>query len=700
MCLANRTQCKQCLEETRVYYSKCDLYPEIKDETPTHSIRGRHRRIKACKSCKQKNREEEEAEEQRRVDDYPRAKAILEWRRLERPLPLTDSAISARYLRLFFQNKRLHPFCIGFTDFDRELIEGQRREFRHRAEQISAARMNIRGQMSDETKEACEKLFSEEKMFDEALRRQAEIDSGDRMMTESDRQFAISRLENTLDFEEAMRKIEDQIQRENLQSIFLEYWTSRAHHQFLTERSVQREIEELDLFLLASDASDNLIDKFRGEILRCHFFDESNFNFCPNDGELHNETPWLNQNPQGPMSFRRWAVEYERKMGGPLTPLFDRWYDIIDGYRAYLAQISPADYHKFNDLRNSIAANTFQVLLVRLHLRETYVEMDSDLEPSISVSSSEYMSSEIWDDEIENERRARANSESENPDEPEPEQEQQFTNIANARRLFNRVPESPTEEEELGGLLRHLNGRKGLKYPTIISSAPSQHHQTNHQCNITSTLKKTPITKMNSRTSPSPYQSCPTCGNNKSAVSDKIGLYESMIRRLETERKLLVQHNTELMAQVQDLHDFQGVGWQEYGEYLIEPQMSLMLATPPIPSMLLMPPTPSMFPLSQQASMSSISPSSPNYTIPVYADEYSNVEKVNEFRKAVDAMTREEEAKNRDPLHLNAKQLYRILRRRKARDILEERLRLRGGKVRGGKGGRGEYSVGGRWVHV
>ncbi|RAL59261.1 hypothetical protein DID88_006975 [Monilinia fructigena] len=246
MCLANRTQCKQCLEETRVYYEKCDLYPEIKDETPTHSIRGRHRRIKTCKSCKRKNREDEEAEEQCTVDNYPRAKAVLEWRRLERPLPLTDAAISARYLRLFFQNKRLHPFCIGFTDYDKELIEGQRQEFRHRAEKVSAARMNIKGKMNDETREACEKLLSEEKMFDEALRRQTEIDSGDRMMTESDKQFAISRLENTLDFEEAMRKIEDQIQIENLQGILLEYWTSRAQYKFLTEGSVRREIQGLD----------------------------------------------------------------------------------------------------------------------------------------------------------------------------------------------------------------------------------------------------------------------------------------------------------------------------------------------------------------------------------------------------------------------------------------------------------------------
>ncbi|RAL59260.1 hypothetical protein DID88_006974 [Monilinia fructigena] len=139
-------------------------------------------------------------------------------------------------------------------------------------------------------------------------------------------------------------------------------------------------------------------------------------------------------------------------MGGPLTPLFDRWYNLMDGYRAYLAQTSPADYHKFNDIRNSIAASTLQDLLGRLHLREIDVEMDSDLDHSDPVSSSEDVESpDLGDDEIDNERWAIANSESENQDEPE--QEQQFGNISYARRHFNRVPDSPLEEEELDDLL-------------------------------------------------------------------------------------------------------------------------------------------------------------------------------------------------------------------------------------------------------
>ncbi|KAA8568939.1 hypothetical protein EYC84_007915 [Monilinia fructicola] len=237
--------------------------------------------------------------------------------------------------------------------------------------------------------------MKERDMFNETFRRQAEIDSGYRTITASDDQFSFRYLmvENSF-YDYAMAKIESDVERENLHNIFLEYWTGRVQSRFgngfLTEFSVREEITGLDHFLEASDALYHTIDTFRGEVIRWHHLDEMSFDFQPNDRDPHSDSaPGLTQDSERAIGFRQWAAQYERQMGRRVKPAFSRWYILLGAYKAYLIQTAPAQYTRFNEIRDSIAANSFRNLLERFRLEDINVEMGPELEPSAPEPSEE-----------------------------------------------------------------------------------------------------------------------------------------------------------------------------------------------------------------------------------------------------------------------------------------------------------------------
>ncbi|QSZ36952.1 hypothetical protein DSL72_009043 [Monilinia vaccinii-corymbosi] len=158
------------------------------------------------------------------------------------------------------------------------------------------------------------------------------------------------------------------------------------------------------------------------------------------------------------------------------------------------------------------------------------------------------------------------------------------------------------------------------------------------------------------------YHSCPICGHNKSATTDKIAIYERTIVQLETERKLLVRRNVELMM----LRQGGGGGGSSMGfdgmkeEGLGGPEQGMMM-------MMMMP----FNRWSVGVEGGSKSGSGDGYFVHGEEDRMGGVVE----REEDDRVKRDEL-----PHHVNAKQHYRILRRRGERQRFEETLRLRGKK--------------------
>ncbi|KAJ8069415.1 hypothetical protein OCU04_003068 [Sclerotinia nivalis] len=370
MCFANRSFCKGCRKETIKYVSKCDQYPEVTTETTTHAIRGRHRRIRACKDCKRKETQRAEEESRNIAVHHGQAKAILEWMRLERPLPLTDEVIADKYSKLFHDRERLHPYCVGFTNMHEGLIAERKEYLATRADQIAKEYLKVKGVLSKEAEGAVLMIVNEEKMMDEAFKRQAEIDSGVRTMTESDKGFSLHEIGKAESYQHAMDLIMDAqetVAQETVGPKFAE-WAGNIPDQFITEDRVRREINGF-LDVLVLEGSDETIDEFRGEVIRLNVLDEETFDFDPNARVLQGDTPaWIAVNMPERITFREWVDECENTLGR-IRPLFQRWYRLIDDYRAYLAQIASAQHTLFNVTRNTIAARTFRALTGRPETR-------------------------------------------------------------------------------------------------------------------------------------------------------------------------------------------------------------------------------------------------------------------------------------------------------------------------------------------
>ncbi|KAI9640204.1 hypothetical protein NHQ30_011442 [Ciborinia camelliae] len=404
MCFANRVFCKRCRKETITYISKCDQYPEIKTETATHAIRGRHLRVIACRKCKREvirlERHRAEEESRRNAVDHPRAKAILEWRRSERPLPLTDEETADRYAVLFFERKRLHPFCTGFTNIHTEKIESRREYFRHRAEAISEACEDITHPMSVETREAINDILDEEEIFEECLKRQAEIDRGDRIMTDSEQFFSLHRIGRYSPFALAIDLIDRE--RYRFEEVTFESWTQSILDAAVTEDSFNAEITGY-LAFLEQNGSTHQAHRFRGQVIARNEIDEDTFEFDPNAG-----VPTTVADSSYRLTFQEWAQVFERRMGTRIRSRFERWQQILMGYRSYLAWCAPAQHTLFIARRNSIAAQMFRSLTGR---SEPEFSTPDEADPEIEHEESESEDAESEDAESEESESEDAESE-------------------------------------------------------------------------------------------------------------------------------------------------------------------------------------------------------------------------------------------------------------------------------------------------
>lgn len=358
MCFANRSRCKRCSKETIQYVSKCEQYPEVTTETATHAIRGRHRRIRCCKECKRGERRRAAEEAESITMHHQQAKAIIEWQRLERPLPLTDEAIASKYNELFMNKERLHPYCIGFTDIHRNYMSGHRQHLAARAKDILDALMGVDYDLTADELQVISTVLSEDAMFDECIQRQAEIDSGSRTMTESDKGFSFHEVGNTRNFNRAMEKITLAAKRNTFGT-----WTADMPDRYVAEDKVRREIISYIDALGNANADDDRIDKFISRVMRKFQNDEETFDFDPKARTLTSEIPVWGR-VEDRKTFCEWKHENQQSLDS-LTGKFDRWYTLINQYRKYLVEVAPAQATLFSVSRNTIAARMFRTLAGR-----------------------------------------------------------------------------------------------------------------------------------------------------------------------------------------------------------------------------------------------------------------------------------------------------------------------------------------------
>ncbi|ESZ90769.1 hypothetical protein SBOR_8840 [Sclerotinia borealis F-4128] len=311
------------------------------------------------------NRRQAEIRAQRNTEDHRRVKAILEFSRSERPFPLADEAIATRCYALWKDQKRLHRFCVGFTDIHAAKIREERDRLTGLGQMVAEARSELIREISDEVENAIMMAVNEDKRFDECLKRQAEIDRGDRSMTDKDREFAMSETATALRFNRALNLIQKEADRdyEFTFGIFaLSY--ERVRGRNVTEDRLRRDISEYIALLRKRGASDIIEEDFRVEVMRQHALDEETFDFDPTARYFSTDTSEM-VTPNTLVTripFRQWVVQFETQMGGPLRPSFDRWWQLLDAYRAYLAQIAPAQLIIFNAARMSIATRMFWAL--------------------------------------------------------------------------------------------------------------------------------------------------------------------------------------------------------------------------------------------------------------------------------------------------------------------------------------------------
>ncbi|QSZ36954.1 hypothetical protein DSL72_009045 [Monilinia vaccinii-corymbosi] len=360
MCFGHIIRCKQCHKDTISYVSTCDQYPEVQTETPTHAIRGRHIRRKACRDCKRENQRHQDAEEQRQVDNYPRAKAVVEWLRLERPLPLRDEEISRKYSRLFLA----------------EAVAEHRNSIMSRVDEVIRARKELEGPLSDETEIAVMIVLYEGYMFDEALKRQAEIDSGERTMTDDSSDFWLLLIGEPDTYENALKLIAAEKRR---RVTTFTAWTSHMEDRWVTEDRLQGAIDDFLSHLRAIDAPLGISVGFQDLVIQCHSLDELVFDFDPNTvtNSSGDQPAFVAPNAlRRRIPFQKWVVDYEgEKLGDFSRQGFYRWYSLLNAYRTYLAEVAPAQQILFNYTRNVIAAATFRTLTGR-----------SDREPTLRSS--------------------------------------------------------------------------------------------------------------------------------------------------------------------------------------------------------------------------------------------------------------------------------------------------------------------------
>ncbi|KAK6594900.1 hypothetical protein H4I96_10631 [Botrytis cinerea] len=335
MCFANRSRCKRCNKETIQYVSKCQQYPNVTTETATHAIRGRHRRIRSCKECRRTERRRAEEEATLTTVHHQQAKAIIEWQRLERPLPLSNEAIATR-----------------------DYMAAHRRELAARSKKIQEALNEVEFELTVDELEIVAMIFSEDAMFDECIQRQAEIDSGARTMTETDRDFSFHEVGTIRNFNRAMVTIKSAARRNNFGT-----WTVDVPDRYVAEDRIRREIIAYIAALEEANAEDDRIDKFTNQVLNEFKKEEETFDFDPKTCSLKSEVPvW------GRVDDRKTFCEWKnhcQQSSKKLEGKFDRWYTLINQYRKYLMLVSPAQATLFSIARNKIASRMFRALTGR-----------------------------------------------------------------------------------------------------------------------------------------------------------------------------------------------------------------------------------------------------------------------------------------------------------------------------------------------
>ncbi|TGO87860.1 hypothetical protein BPOR_0199g00110 [Botrytis porri] len=280
-------------------------------------------------------------------------------------------------------------------------MAGHRQHLAARANDILEALAEVDHDLTDDEFQIVSVVLSEDAMFDECIQRQAEIDSGSRTMTESDKGFSLHEVGSTRNFNKGMETVRSAAKRNNFGT-----WTANMPDRYVAEDRVRREIIAYIDALENASADDDRIDEFIGRVVRQFQQDEETFDFDPNAHSLASEVPVWGR-VEDRKTFCEWKHENEQSFK-ILNGKFDRWYTIINQYRKYLIEVAPAQATLFSISRNTIAARMFRTLAGRPELapRASVPEpeqprlqpQDDDDDNASSLELDDYIDSESEDD--------------------------------------------------------------------------------------------------------------------------------------------------------------------------------------------------------------------------------------------------------------------------------------------------------------
>ncbi|KAM3088270.1 hypothetical protein ACMFMG_002324 [Clarireedia jacksonii] len=333
MCIGDVRLCRDCQKKSYKIKDRCDRW-RLR-ETENHSIHG-YRIWYRCQDCIRIRSRRARRREARQVRSYENLKATLEWKNGMRPLALTDGQL-----------------------LERKSLENQIQRFREKLPLLQNT--SHRGPCDGWSRDAAAAIRVVEAQpgqFEEALRRQSEIDFSKRKLTDEDLNFYFNRYSIDDDMAAAMAIIRWNEDFPEAPNRDLDIKTFREWLPFnkwvdytVNERCdvvLYREFRNYLKYLIGSGADARA--RHARNVLHFHSWeDQRTYEFREEAGK----TPF--------MSLSRWSkIAY---CNGMEEEDYERWYELLDSYRDYLMYLGDSVLKRFDKERSEIAHAFYMSLI-------------------------------------------------------------------------------------------------------------------------------------------------------------------------------------------------------------------------------------------------------------------------------------------------------------------------------------------------